>query len=62
MNLTTTSRALVAALALTGGLLGFASAAQAATPGAAAANAVTLEDGPEPLELDEEGLVDLLED
>ncbi|MFI8826980.1 hypothetical protein [Streptomyces sp. NPDC053431] len=62
MNLSTTSRALLAALALTGAVAGFASAAQAATPAAATASAVAHEEGPEPVELNEAGLPDLQED
>ncbi|WP_370414303.1 hypothetical protein [Streptomyces fradiae] len=63
MNLTTTSRGLVAALALTTGLLAFGgtATAYAATP-ATTATAVVLEDGPEPVELNELGLPDLLDD
>ncbi|WP_225802375.1 hypothetical protein [Streptomyces sp. NK15101] len=60
MNLTTIPRTLVAALALSGAFLGFAGTAQAATAGAVAA--VAPMDGPEPVELDELGLPDLLED
>ncbi|MFJ7064664.1 hypothetical protein [Streptomyces sp. NPDC101115] len=60
MNLTTASRALVTAVALAGGVLGFAATAQAA-PATATAVAAH-EDGPEPVELNELGLPDLLED
>ncbi|MFF8379957.1 hypothetical protein ACF07V_27940 [Streptomyces sp. NPDC015661] len=62
MNLTALPRTLVAALAVTGALLGFADAAQAATTTAGAVAAVAPMDGPEPVELDELGLPDLLED
>lgn len=65
MNLTTTSRGLVAAVALTAGLLalgGTATAHAASTATATAVAAVSHEDGPEPVELDELGLPDLLED
>ncbi|MCX2180973.1 hypothetical protein KV205_10575 [Streptomyces sp. SKN60] len=60
MNLTTTSRGLVAALALTAGLLAFGGTATAYA--ATTATAVVLEDGPEPVELNELGLPDLLDD
>ncbi|GGS97611.1 hypothetical protein GCM10010222_44130 [Streptomyces tanashiensis] len=60
MNLTTISRTLVAALALGGAFLGFAGPAQAASAGAV--SAVAPMDGPEPVELDELGLPDVLED
>ncbi|MFI1656997.1 hypothetical protein ACH4ZU_19130 [Streptomyces sp. NPDC020472] len=69
MNLTTTARTLFAALALTGAFLGSAGAAHAAgavsAPASATAGAVTAvapTDGPEPVELDELGLPNLLED
>ncbi|MEU0400055.1 hypothetical protein ABZ318_07365 [Streptomyces sp. NPDC006197] len=64
MNLTTT-RTLLAALAVTGALLGSTGAAHAAGALSAPASAVTAVapmDGPEPVELDELGLPDLLED
>ncbi|MGW4702733.1 hypothetical protein [Streptomyces sp. NPDC004285] len=61
MNLTTIPRTLVAALAVAGALLGFAGPAQAAAT-AGAVTAVAPMDGPEPVELDELGLPDLLED
>lgn len=64
MNLTTTSRGLVAAVALTAGLLalGGTATAHAASTATATTVAVSHEDGPEPVELDELGLPDLLED
>ncbi|MFF8598796.1 hypothetical protein ACF065_07790 [Streptomyces sp. NPDC015232] len=66
MNLTTTSRGLLAALALAGGLLALtgtaAHAAPVMTAPALTAQAVALDDGPEPVELNELGLPDLLED
>ncbi|SED82658.1 hypothetical protein [Streptomyces sp. TLI_105] len=69
MNLTTTARTLLAALAVTGAFLGSAGAAHAAgaasAPVSATAGAVTATapmDGPEPVELDELGLPDLQED
>ncbi|MFD0370625.1 hypothetical protein [Streptomyces sp. NPDC059071] len=61
MNLTTTTRSLVAAVALAGGVLGFAAATAQAAPASATAVAHA-EDGPEPVELNELGLPDLLED
>ncbi|MFI8961552.1 hypothetical protein ACIGO8_05500 [Streptomyces sp. NPDC053493] len=69
MNLSTTSRALVAALALTGAVLGFAATAVAApaAPAGSAAVAVAVavaheHEGPEPVELNEQGQPDLQED
>ncbi|MEU8757971.1 hypothetical protein [Streptomyces sp. NPDC048659] len=66
MNLSTIPRAFAAALALAGAAFGFAApAAQAAAPAAdASASAVTqhLADGPEPVEVGEDGKADLTED
>ncbi|MFI2737971.1 hypothetical protein [Streptomyces sp. NPDC018711] len=62
MNPTALPRTLLAALAVTGALLGFAGTAQAASATAGAVSAVAPTDGPEPIELDELGLPDLLED
>ncbi|MER7952594.1 hypothetical protein ABTY59_34900 [Streptomyces sp. NPDC096079] len=62
MNLTALPRTLLAALAVTGAFLGFAGPAQATTATAGAVAAVAPMDGPEPVELDELGLPDLLED
>ncbi|WP_426362803.1 hypothetical protein [Streptomyces sp. E-08] len=61
MNLSTIPRTLVAALAVAGAFLGLAGTAQAAAT-AGAVTTVAPVDGPEPVELDEPGLSDLLED
>ncbi|WP_369143027.1 hypothetical protein [Streptomyces sp. R44] len=62
MNLTSLPRTLLAALAVTGAFLGFAGPAQAAPATAGAVATIAPLDGPEPVELDEQGLPDLLED
>ncbi|MGW8761446.1 hypothetical protein ACWGN5_02970 [Streptomyces sp. NPDC055815] len=62
MNLTALPRTLLAGLAVAGAFLGFAGPAQAATATAGAVATVAPMDGPEPVELDERGLPDLLED
>ncbi|MER8042149.1 hypothetical protein [Streptomyces sp. NPDC094032] len=66
MNLTTIPRVLVSALTLTGAALGFAAqTAQAAPEAADASGSVVTHhfaDGPEPIEIGEDGKADLTED
>ncbi|MFI8518871.1 hypothetical protein ACIGEZ_13740 [Streptomyces sp. NPDC085481] len=62
MNLTTTPRALVAALAVAGAALGFASAAEAAPTVETSATTLAHAADQEPVELNEDGHPDLGED